>query len=109
MPRVYLNWVEAKVSTLPRVTGVRIVCGDCGLRDEAADDDKKTVLPRQTFMNVRGQCSRCGGRSFVLAAELAPVLARTIKGEPRTETTETTGDLPPARASENAQPDALIN
>jgi hypothetical protein len=43
---------------LPMI-GIQIICGDCG-----GDED----LPIKTYMNRYGACSRCGGKSYVLAS-----------------------------------------
>ncbi|MCI0487652.1 MAG: hypothetical protein L0229_13755 [Blastocatellia bacterium] len=42
--------------------GVQIICGDC-----SGDN----AMPVKTFLNRSGNCDRCGGRSYVLASELA--------------------------------------
>jgi hypothetical protein len=41
--------------------GVQIVCGDC-----SGDG----VSPRRTYLNRLGNCSECGGHSYVLASNL---------------------------------------
>ena len=39
--------------------GVQIICGDC-----SGDDDR----PIKTYLSRTGSCSRCGGRSYILAS-----------------------------------------
>ena len=58
---------EARNSILK--VGVQIVCGDC-----AGDN----YTPVRTLLDNKGQCDQCGGRSYVLASNLAlsAVLAR---------------------------------
>lgn len=47
--------------------GVQIVCGDC-----SGDG----ISPRRTYLNRLGNCSECGGHSYVLASCLyRPALA----------------------------------
>jgi hypothetical protein len=40
-------------------TGIQIICGDCSGED---------ALPRKTYLDSLGNCSQCGGHSFILAA-----------------------------------------
>ncbi|HEX8185522.1 MAG TPA: hypothetical protein VF747_12240 [Blastocatellia bacterium] len=40
-------------------TGVQIICGDCSGEDE---------LPVKTYLDRLGNCSRCGGHSYILAS-----------------------------------------
>ena len=47
------------------VTSQMIICGNCA---------GHASLPRKTFLRRDGCCSTCGGRSYVLAAKLAPRL-----------------------------------
>jgi|SRR5882672_3381740 len=55
--------------TLPPLTRTLIYCGDC-----VGDG----YWPTKTRLTISGQCSGCGGRSYVLAAKLAPMIqART--------------------------------
>jgi hypothetical protein len=42
--------------------GVQIICGDC-----SGDSEK----PRRTCLDIFGRCEDCGGRSYVLASNLA--------------------------------------
>jgi hypothetical protein len=42
--------------------GIQIICGDC-----AGEDDR----PRRTYLDQFGNCSQCGGHSFVLASNVA--------------------------------------
>lgn len=42
--------------------GVQIVCGDC-----AGDEFR----PLKTYLDRHGKCERCGGHSYLLAANLA--------------------------------------
>lgn len=66
LPKLYIKKRDRKVS--PRgVTKTQIVCGDC-----CGDDS----LPRKTFLTPDGRCDCCGGRSYVLAANLE--IARRI-------------------------------
>ena len=41
--------------------GIQIICGDC-----AGD----TEQPRKTFLDSFGRCSRCGGESYMLVANM---------------------------------------
>lgn len=49
-----------------------IFCGDCSMRLD-------TDMPRPTRLTATGHCASCGGRAYVLAAHLAPLLAGTLK------------------------------
>ena len=40
-------------------TGIQIICGDC-----SGEED----LPRKTYLDRFGNCSQCGGHSYMLAA-----------------------------------------
>ena len=40
-------------------TGVQIICGDC-----CGEED----LPKKTYLDSFGNCSQCGGHSYILAA-----------------------------------------
>jgi hypothetical protein len=40
-------------------TGIQIICGDC-----SGEQD----LPRKTYLDRSGNCSQCGGHSYILAA-----------------------------------------
>jgi hypothetical protein len=42
--------------------GVQIICGDCSGEGR---------IPAKTYLDRNGSCSRCGGRSYVLAANCA--------------------------------------
>jgi hypothetical protein len=46
----------------PVALSVTIICGDC-----AGDN----WMPVVTVLNPRGQCARCGGRSWVLRSQVA--------------------------------------
>jgi hypothetical protein len=48
---------------------VQIICGDC-----AGDG----LSPLKTFMDRAGRCERCGGVSYVLAAERGMMLRRAM-------------------------------
>src|ERR1044072_2533074 len=39
--------------------GIQIICGDC-----SGEED----LPRKTYLDSFGNCSQCGGHSYILAA-----------------------------------------
>jgi len=39
--------------------GVQIICGDCGGDGES---------PRKTYLDRSGNCSQCGGHSYILAS-----------------------------------------
>jgi len=41
--------------------GIQIVCGDCG---------GDAVRPERTYLDRYGNCSQCGGSSYVLASNL---------------------------------------
>lgn len=57
-------------AALPVVTGVQIVCGDCG---------GFALFPLKTLLTSDGRCSRCGGRNYVLAAKIGAALVRYLK------------------------------
>ena len=40
-------------------TGIQIICGDCSGEEG---------LPKKTYLDSFGNCSQCGGHSYVLAA-----------------------------------------
>jgi hypothetical protein len=40
-------------------TGIQIICGDC-----SGEED----LPKKTYLDSFGNCSQCGGHSYILAA-----------------------------------------
>ncbi|MCI0485554.1 MAG: hypothetical protein L0229_03035 [Blastocatellia bacterium] len=42
--------------------GIQIICGDC------SGDSR---IPVKTYLNRSGNCDQCGGRSFILASDLA--------------------------------------
>ena len=42
--------------------GIQIICGDCS---------GDTQRPIKTYLDLHGNCSRCGGRSYVLASSLS--------------------------------------
>lgn len=56
-------------ASVPRLTAILIVCGDCG---------GDALVPLKTFMTDAGTCSRCGGGSFALAAKINSALVRHI-------------------------------
>src|ERR1044071_4549485 len=39
--------------------GIQIICGDCSGEE---------YLPKKTYLNRFGNCSQCGGHSYILAA-----------------------------------------
>ena len=41
--------------------GIQIICGDC-----SGDADR----PVKTYLDLHGNCARCGGRSYILASSL---------------------------------------
>jgi hypothetical protein len=41
--------------------GIQIICGDC-----SGDADR----PIKTYLDLHGNCARCGGRSYILASSL---------------------------------------
>lgn len=43
-------------------TGVQIICGDCS---------GESRLPVKTYLDKNGNCSQCGGQSYILAANCA--------------------------------------
>lgn len=43
-------------------TGVQIICGDCSGEGR---------IPVKTYLDRNGNCSQCGGRSYLLAANCA--------------------------------------
>ncbi|HXG93520.1 MAG TPA: hypothetical protein VNN73_14320 [Blastocatellia bacterium] len=45
----------------PVTVGVQIICGDC-----AGD----SIIPVKTYIDRFGNCSQCGGRSYLLASSL---------------------------------------
>jgi hypothetical protein len=63
-------WPDAPVAALRSETHVQIVCGNCG-----GDD----LVPRKTLLCEDGRCSHCGGRSYIPAARLEPIIAERIK------------------------------
>lgn len=60
--------------SMPRVTDIQIVCGDCG---------GDSLFPSKTLLTSAGSCSRCAGGNYVLAAKISGALARHLlrKGE----------------------------
>src|SRR5215216_4731307 len=40
-------------------TGIQIICGDCSGEES---------LPKKTYLDRLGNCSQCGGHSYILAA-----------------------------------------
>ena len=75
-PTVYLNKRDSRVYGLRGPTPVQIVCGDCSGRHD--EEGNAELLPLRTFLAMDGRCYTCGGRSFVIAAELCSALRRTI-------------------------------
>jgi len=49
--------IEPRASIL--TIGVQIICGDC-----SGEDDR----PIKTYLSRTGNCSQCGGRSYILAS-----------------------------------------
>jgi hypothetical protein len=43
----------------PVTTAIQIICGDCSGEEN---------LPRKTYLDRFGNCSQCGGHSYILAA-----------------------------------------
>jgi hypothetical protein len=52
--------LKGPVSEIPLATDIEIVCGNC-----SGDGDR----PRSTYATKRGECSECGGRSYITADE----------------------------------------
>jgi hypothetical protein len=46
----------------PITVGVQIICGDCS---------GDSIIPVKTYLDRSGNCSQCGGHSFLLASTLA--------------------------------------
>ena len=76
VPKVYLSKHDATVRGLREPMPIQIICGDCSGRADLEGDIE--LLPFRTFLGMDGRCYTCGGRSFVIAAELCGVLRRTI-------------------------------
>ncbi|HSO76019.1 MAG TPA: hypothetical protein VLU47_14385 [Blastocatellia bacterium] len=74
--KVYLSKHDATIRGLREPMPIQIICGDCSARADLAGDIE--LLPIRTFLGVDDRCYTCGGRSFVIAAELCGVLRRTI-------------------------------
>jgi len=55
--------------------GVQIICGDC-----SGDESR----PLKTYLDRHGNCSQCGGHSYILAARRA-LYAQQIMAERRME------------------------
>ena len=55
--------------------GVQIICGDC-----SGDESR----PLKTYLDRHGNCSQCGGHSYILAASRA-LYAQQIMAERRME------------------------
>jgi hypothetical protein len=49
--------IEARFKLV--TTGIQIICGDC-----SGEDD----LPIKTYLDTFGNCSQCGGHSYILAS-----------------------------------------
>jgi hypothetical protein len=75
-PKVYLSKQDATIHGLREPMPIQIICGDCSVRADVAGDIE--LLPFRTFLGMDGRCYTCGGRSFVIAAELCGQLRRTI-------------------------------
>lgn len=75
-PKVYLSKRGATIRGLREPMPIQIICGDCSARADVAGEVE--LLPFKTFLGMDGRCFTCGGRSFVLAAELCGQLRRTI-------------------------------
>lgn len=54
-------------AAVPHVTQTRIVCGDCS---------GDALVPVKTLLTADGNCSRCAGRNYVLAANITNALLR---------------------------------
>jgi len=57
-------------ASVPRITSIQIVCGDCG---------GDTTFPAKTLLTSDGTCSRCGGGSYALAAKISGAIVRHFK------------------------------
>lgn len=55
--------------SMPGVTAIQIVCGDCG---------GDSTFPVKTLLTSIGTCSRCAGRNYVLAAKISGALTRHL-------------------------------
>jgi len=62
--------MEPKSSII--TVGIQIVCGDCG-----GDD----VRPERTYLDRYGNCSHCGGSSYVLASNLYAYSSRARQAD----------------------------
>jgi hypothetical protein len=65
--------------------GIQIICGDC-----SGDADR----PIKTYLDLHGNCARCGGRSYLLASSLN-AYARQLATACLSERESTTGDASP--------------
>ena len=61
--------------------GVQIICGDC-----SGDESR----PLKTYLDRHGNCSQCGGHSYILASSRA-LYAQQIMAERRLESEATAG------------------
>ena len=67
------NHEQVSKRAVPSITRIQIVCGDCG---------GDALFPLKTLLTSDGQCSRCAGRNYVLAAKISGALTRHLrKGE----------------------------
>jgi len=57
-------------ASMPGVTQINIVCGDC-----AGDE----LLPIKTKLTTDGRCAECGGRSYEFASLIGAALARYLR------------------------------
>lgn len=62
--------------------GVQIICGDCSGEESR---------PLKTYLDRHGNCSQCGGHSYILASSRA-LYAQQIMAERRLESEATAGN-----------------
>ena len=65
--------------------GIQIICGDCS---------GDTQRPIKTYLDLHGNCARCGGRSYILASSLN-TSAMQLATACLSERQSTTGDAYP--------------
>jgi len=91
-PKVYLSKHDSTVRGLREPMQIQIICGDCSAPAGVTGDIE--LLPVRTFLGMDGRCYTCGGRSFVMAAELCRQLSRTIKDRRQNDSAwKQTGDF----------------
>jgi hypothetical protein len=78
--RRFLTIPEMPLRQPPKLTAIRILCGDCANRWDP-DSREPRAERTHTVLTTAGVCSGCGGRSYVLASLYAPALYAKIKHE----------------------------